>query len=52
MSWIGVGTLEILLNHRFELLECAGLNIELPFEVRAHSRVGEWGIGIWVHARE
>ena len=36
VSWVGSGTLEILLNRRFKLLECAGLDIELPFEVRAH----------------
>jgi hypothetical protein len=36
MSRVGTWTFEILLNHGLELLECAGLNIELPFQVGAH----------------
>jgi hypothetical protein len=36
MSRVGTWTFEILPNHGLELLECAGLNIELPFQVGAH----------------
>jgi hypothetical protein len=33
---VGTWTFEILPNHGLELLECAGLNVELPFKVGAH----------------
>lgn len=33
MSRVGTWTFEILLNHGLELVEHAGLDIELPFEV-------------------
>jgi len=36
MSQVGTWTFEILLNHGFELLECTGLDVKLPFETGAH----------------
>ena len=33
---VGSGSLEILTNHRSELLECAWLNIQLPLKVGTH----------------
>jgi len=36
MSRVGTWTFEILPNHGLELLERAGLDVELPFEVGAH----------------
>jgi hypothetical protein len=36
MSWVGARTFEIPPNHGLELLEGAGLNVELPLEVGTH----------------
>ena len=36
MCRVGSGSLEILTNHRFELLECARLDIQLPLKVGTH----------------
>ena len=36
MCRVGSGSLEILTNHRFELLECAQLDIQLPLKVGTH----------------
>jgi hypothetical protein len=33
---VGTWTFKILLNHGIEVLECTGLNVELPFKVGAH----------------
>ena len=36
MSGVGARAPEIPLNHGFELLESAGLNVELPFQIGTH----------------
>jgi hypothetical protein len=36
MSQVGTWTFEILLNNGLKLLECTGLNIELPIQVGAY----------------
>jgi len=36
MSWVGTWTFEIPPNHVLEFLQCARLNVELPFQVGTH----------------
>ena len=36
MSGVGARALEISANHRLELLESAGLDVELPFQIGTH----------------